>query len=130
MVSFIDDNVSTHSGPTQPKIIDGYPKLAEHMGSTPEVSIFRRFEALNRQNLLYLQAELTALERELRNLEAESATCDAADPRSQYSRDWEWMNITDEKSNMNPQWRLFLRIRAILKEYSKQLIYRPCEGRT
>jgi hypothetical protein len=95
--------------------------LAEHMGSTPEVSIFRRFETLNRQNLLYLQAELTALEKELRNLEAESATCDAADPRSQYSRDWEWMNMTDEKSNMNPQWQLFLRIRVILKEYSKQL---------
>ena len=122
MVSFIDDNVSIHSGPTKPKIIDGYPKLAEHMGSAPEISIFRRFEALNRQNLLYLQAELTALERELRNLEVESATCDATDPRSQYSRDWEWMNMTDKNSNMNPQWLLFLRIRATLKEYSKQLI--------
>ncbi|KIM92788.1 hypothetical protein OIDMADRAFT_139048 [Oidiodendron maius Zn] len=122
MLPFIDDNVSTHSGPNRPKIVDGYPKLAEHMGSTPEVSIFRRFETLNRQNLLYLQAELTALEKELRNLEAESATCDAADPRSQYSRDWEWMNITDEKSNMNPQWQLFLRIRAILKEYNETLL--------
>jgi hypothetical protein len=129
MVSFVDDNVSIHSGPTLPKIIDGYPKLAEHMGSGPEISIFRRFEALNRQNLLYLQAELTALERELRNLEAESATCDTAEPRSQYSRDWEWMNMTDENSNMNPQWQLFLRIRAILKEYSKQLISTTCKER-
>lgn len=129
MASFIDDNVSIHSGPTQLKITDGYPKLAEHMSSAPEISIFRRFEALNRQNILYLQAELTTLERELRNLEAESATCDAADPRSQYSRDWEWMNTTDENSNVNPQWELFLRIRAILKEYSKQLIYTPREER-
>jgi hypothetical protein len=118
-MSFIDDNVSTHSGPSKSKIINGYPKLAEHMGGTPEISIFRRFETLNRQNLLYLQAELTALERELRNLEAESAACDAADPRSQYSRDWEWMSMTDEKSNINPQWQLFLRIRVVLKEYSK-----------
>jgi hypothetical protein len=127
MVSFTDDNVSTHSSPTQPKIIDGYPKLAEHMGSAPEISIFRCFEALNRQNLLYLQAELTALERELQNLEAESATCDTGDPRSKYSRDWEWLNMPDEKSSTNPQWQLFLRIRAILKEYSKQSNYTPYE---
>lgn len=129
MASFIDDNVSVHSYPTQPKIIDGYPRLAEHMGSTPEISIFRRFESLSRQNLLYLQAELTTLERELRILEAESAACDAADPRSRYARDWEWMNMIDEESNRNPQWQLFLRIRAVLKEYSKQLIYTPCEER-
>ena len=129
MASFIDDNVSIHSCPTQPKIIDGYPKLAEHMGSAPEISIFRRFESLNRQNLLYLQAELTTLERELRNIEAESASCDTADPRSLYARDWEWMNIIDEKSNMNPQWQLFLRIRTILKEYSKQLVYTPYKER-
>jgi hypothetical protein len=119
MASFIDDSISTHRGPIQLKIVDGYPKLAEHMGGASEISIFRRFEALNRQNLLYLQAELTVLERDLRSLEAESASCDSADPRSQYSRDWEWMNITDEKSNTNPQWQLFLRIRALLKEYSK-----------
>jgi len=129
MVSFIDENVSMHSCPALPKLVDGYPRLAEHMGTAPEISIFRRFEALNRQNLLYLQAELIRLERRLRNVEADSATCDASDPRSRCSRDWEWMNITDEKINVNPQWQLFMQIRGILKEYSRQLIYPPCEER-
>lgn len=119
MVPSTDNNMSVHNDPTQPRIIDGYPKLAEHMGSFPEISIFKRFETLNRQNLLYLQAELTSLEKELRYLETESAKCDAADPRSQYSRDWEWMGLADEKSDVNPQWQLFMRIRAILKEYSE-----------
>jgi hypothetical protein len=95
------------------------------MSTAPEISIFRRFEALNRQNLLYLQAELTRLERQLRNIEADSAACDASDPRSRYSRDWEWMNITDEKFNVNPQWQLFMRVRGTLKEYSKLLIDLP-----
>jgi hypothetical protein len=125
MVSFSDDNISTHSSPSKPKVSDGYPKLAEHMSSAPEISIFRRFSALNIQNLLYLQAELTALEKELQTLEAESATCDTGDPRSQYCRDWEWLNMADEKSGINPQWQLCLRMRAILKEYSKQFLYPP-----
>lgn len=114
MTSFVDDNPYA-----QPRLVQGYPTLAQHMSSTPEISIFKRFETLNRQNLLYLQAELTSLEKQLRNFEAESTKCDESDPRSQYSRDWEWMTMTDERSTFNPQWKLFLRIRGVLKEYSK-----------
>ncbi|KAK7729616.1 hypothetical protein SLS57_002104 [Botryosphaeria dothidea] len=44
----------------------GYPKLAELMNLIPETSIFRRFGTLNSLNLLYLQAELTDIERKLR----------------------------------------------------------------
>jgi len=116
MTSFVDDNANA-----QPRLVQGYPTLAQHMSGTPEISIFKRFETLNRQNLLYLQAELTSLEKKLRNLEAESTKCDDGGPRSQYSRDWEWMTMIDEKSTPNPQWQLFLRIRAVLKEYSKHL---------
>jgi hypothetical protein len=45
----------------------GYAQLASLMGAHPEVAVFRRFGALNAQNLLYLQAELTHLELELRS---------------------------------------------------------------
>jgi hypothetical protein len=40
------------------------------MGTFPETAIFRRFGALNAQNLLCLQAEPTALEQALREVEA------------------------------------------------------------
>ena len=128
MATFIDDNIASDGRITLPKLIDGYPKLAEHMGNAPELSVFRRFEALNRQNLLYLQAELTGLERQLRIVEADSANCDSTDPRSRYSRDWEWMSITDEKATANSQWRLFARIRSVLKEYSKEISDLRYEG--
>lgn len=43
----------------------GYPKLAALMNLIPETCIFRRFGTLNSLNLLYLQAELTDIERKL-----------------------------------------------------------------
>jgi hypothetical protein len=45
--------------------IVGYPSLAGQIELRPETAIFRRFGSLNAENLLYLQAELTSLEREL-----------------------------------------------------------------
>ena len=46
-------------------LVAGYPKLAGKMELRPETSVFRRFGALNSRNLLYLQAEITALEKDL-----------------------------------------------------------------
>lgn len=45
-----------------------YNKLSKFMGSWPEVAIFRRFGALNAQNLLFMQAELVRLEDELQSI--------------------------------------------------------------
>jgi len=45
--------------------IKGYPKLAGQIELCPETAIFRRFGALNAENLLYFQAELVWLETEL-----------------------------------------------------------------
>jgi hypothetical protein len=44
-------------------IVHGYLGLAEHMVGDPELCLFRRFDALNAKNLLYLQAELCLGER-------------------------------------------------------------------
>lgn len=46
----------------------GYHKLARELGIRPQSAISRTFGALNARNLLYLQAELTALELALRDL--------------------------------------------------------------
>jgi hypothetical protein len=46
--------------------MEGYAKVAHLMGTHGEFGIFRRFQTLNMQNLLYLQAEITHLEAELR----------------------------------------------------------------
>jgi hypothetical protein len=108
-----------------PPLIEGYPKLACHMGTYPEHAIYRRFDGLNAQNLLYFQAELTHLERKLRRLEA--ADFGSTDEnRFNYSKDWYWLsNSACEESS--EQLDTVRAIRGRLKEYSwfKNLVLRP-----
>ncbi|KAH8900486.1 hypothetical protein GQ53DRAFT_128597 [Thozetella sp. PMI_491] len=49
--------------------MEGYSRLATFMAAYPEVAILRRFSALGLQRILYLQAELTNLEKSLRAME-------------------------------------------------------------
>ena len=96
----------------------GYARLASLMGTYPEVAIFRRFGALNVQNLLYLQAEITILENELRR--TENADLESADQdRAIYGRDWQTLSDSIDGSGDGSQWRTFLKNRERLKEYSE-----------
>ena len=104
--------------PPPPPLVKGYPKLAERMGLIPEMAAFRKFATLNAQNLLYLQAELTELEKELREKEDQDSQR-SEDNRCLYSRDWYWLGRSAREDD--EQLRIFLRIRETLKEYSKPL---------
>jgi hypothetical protein len=99
----------------------GYPKLACEMGSMPEIAILRRFASLNVQNLLYFQAELVILEKDLREMELESSRlqCEGRPrmPETGYAQDWYWLGHDDNDPH-NRQWQTVLRIRQRLKEYS------------
>ncbi|CZR54979.1 uncharacterized protein PAC_04864 [Phialocephala subalpina] len=104
---------------------EGYPKLASRMGHSPQFAIFRRFAALNARNLLYLQAELTALEKRLEDYAATDEKSSNAD-RAVYSRDWETLKSSLDEGATNfghdkKQWQTFLDIRAKLKEYNEAL---------
>ncbi|OCK94898.1 uncharacterized protein K441DRAFT_559211 [Cenococcum geophilum 1.58] len=109
------------TSPTHPldNLVVGYPKLAGQMGLLPETAIFRRFGALNAQNLLYLQAELTYLEKQLRE-------CERADNKSpkglksRYALDWLWLSRSAADGD-EEQWELVKKIRATLKEYNTAL---------
>ena len=101
-------------------LVTGYPKLAGQMELIPETAIFRRFGALNAQNLLYLQAELIYLEKQLRN-------CELVDnqsrhgSKSKYALDWFWLSQSAIDGD-EIQWNFVLKIREKLKEYSKSKI--------
>ena len=87
----------------------------------PEEAIFRRFASLNIQNLLYYQAELTVLEKQLRDFELgacqfqTSAPDKLPAPVCQYATDWEWLGL---RQPQNPQWQCMLKIRDLLEKYS------------
>ena len=95
----------------------GYPKLAAQMELQPETSLFRRFGFLNAQNLLYLQAELTWLEKRLRECQVEDSM-DSKGNKSQYALNWYWLSQAEDDGDTT-QLDLVLKIRERMKEYSK-----------
>ena len=96
------------------ELIAGYPKLAGQMGLLPEAAIFRTFSALNARNLLYLQAELTTLEKELILCEKQ----DSKDVAKKYAIDWFWLEQSKFEPESAKQHDLVLQMRMKLKEYS------------
>lgn len=105
-----------------PELVEGYPTIANGMGLMPETAILRRFATLNTQSLLYRQAEIIRLERELRALEARShhtkPAADDPEPNNEYwyAKDWYYLGV---QRPQNEQWQKFLVVQNKLEEYSK-----------
>lgn len=94
-----------------------YPRLSEFMSLWPEVAIFRRFGALNVQNLLFLQAEIAHLEAELKMVrEREEKQEDTRGILAQ--RSWFELSQASEDGKYCRQWAVIQDIRARLSEYS------------
>jgi hypothetical protein len=98
--------------------MEGYAQLAWRMSVHGDLAIVRRFAALNIQNILYLQAELVHLERRLR--EKEIASNRSENERLRWhARDWQTLSQDQAPGGEDEcQWRLWLRIRERLREYS------------
>ncbi|KAH8722341.1 hypothetical protein GQ44DRAFT_741716 [Phaeosphaeriaceae sp. PMI808] len=99
-------------------IVKGYPKLAAKFEVLPEVAIFRRFGALNAQNLLYYQAELASLEIKLREQQVHDSN-DREGKGECYATNWHWLKHSKTDSD-GRQLNLIMQIRELLKQYSKQ----------
>lgn len=98
-----------------------YPRLSEFMGLWPEVAIFRRFGALSAQNLLFLQAEIAHLERELQVVrEREEKQEDERGLLAQ--RSWYQLSQATADGEHSPQWAIIQEIRAKLSEYNAFLL--------
>jgi len=105
--------------------MEGYAKLGLLMGEFPEHAIFRRFAALNAQNLLYFQAELVHLERKLRECANEDELSDKQ-RRKDYSKDWWSLSGSESQSDDigedSEQWKTCLEIRDKLQKYNEALV--------
>jgi hypothetical protein len=98
---------------------EGYAKIAERTSHHPELAIFRRFAALNAQNLLHLQAEIHELEADLRAYAEEDAVQPNNSNRAKYSRSWH--KLAHSHSEDRRQYETITTIRARLKEYNDLL---------
>jgi hypothetical protein len=96
----------------------GYPQVATFMGDHPEMAMVRRFRGLNARNLLYLQAELVQIEKELLKCERDDANNKADPYKPYYALDYK---ILAEQEPRNTQLDLILKMRVKLKEYSMSL---------
>ncbi|KAK5097527.1 hypothetical protein LTS08_006941 [Lithohypha guttulata] len=126
---FNKDNVSNMSGNSDaatvggPPLPDpntyshGYQKLSCLMAKLPEFAIYRRFGRLNSLNLLYLQSELHDLEETLYKISQPIAY--STDKRIRMADlGWRALSNTDKAGPHNEQYKLVLRIREVLKEYT------------
>lgn len=105
------------SYPTNPP--SGYPLLAACMGQMPQMAMFRRFSAMNAQDLLYRQAEIVGMEKELHELQHRDAN-KTGRPR-EYTQNWELLRHSARDGN-SEQWDLVKKLRMKLKEYSKHTL--------
>ena len=136
-MSDIENQSSTASEPSTAVAEDsagdcgaGYLRLAEMMGSFPDIAIFRRFGGLSALNLLYYQAELVYLERELVYLSQKDAHSSDGD-RRKYQRDWWLLHQATQAQecveSRNNQYKKFLQIRELLERYRMVLSQGPLE---
>ncbi|KAI1456510.1 hypothetical protein F4805DRAFT_458716 [Annulohypoxylon moriforme] len=96
----------------------GYSKIALFMQDHPEDAMVRRFSALNLQNILYLQAEIIDLERDIEKLEAGNNSS-AEDDRRNFAFDWYTLAHIHDTPDSGEQWGKWLQLRKVLKEYSQ-----------
>jgi len=82
----------------------------------PELAIFRRFGALNAENILYFQAELVSLEQSLRKQQKADSES-GHERRSKYALNWYQLSSSGDHGDTT-QLDLVLRIRQTLKDYS------------
>lgn len=98
--------------------MEGYAKIASFMGRHSESVQVLRFSDINLQNILHLQAEIFGLREDLRKIEAQSQQSSVDDVKN-FALDWHTLASTqDSEGSTNEQWRLIIRLRGSLKEYS------------
>lgn len=101
---------------------NGYDKLASVMGLFPDVAIFRRFATMNVKNILYLQAELMHLEKQLDEA-AQADTMSGDINRREYHRAWFALSRAELLPHGNGrQWKIFLQIREVLQQYNMAIL--------
>jgi hypothetical protein len=110
--------------------MEGYAQIAWRIANHDDLGIFRRFAALQAQDLLYRQAELKVLEIKLRQQESSNSQSQN-ERQTWYSRDWQTLSKAEAVEGIaDTQWQTFLEIRENLAKYSEPFNYVYSFGRS
>jgi hypothetical protein len=96
----------------------GYSKLAGLMVDE-DYLIFRQFKMLASRDLLFLQAELTILEKEFTEI-CQRDRAKSERENDLYDLSWELLSTSKSRDCGGEQWDKALEIRKKLKEYCKR----------
>jgi len=96
----------------------GYHAVARFLDVDTRIPVIRRFGVLNTQDLLYMQAELVQLERELECISREDAESHDAD-RTAYRHSAQALQQSLQRGD-DFQWKKVLEIREKLRQYSTE----------
>ena len=96
--------------------MEGYAKLSSVISTDSEFAVYRKFGALNAQNLLYYQAELLGLEDDLNDIASKDRNSQDSEKR-EFAYDW--AELSQAANGKNLQHEKFMKIRKTLREYSQ-----------
>ena len=112
---------------------------SSHIARDTTLSAYRKFAVLNTRNILYLQSELADLEVQLQQLDAKTNSEEVDNKIWAISRSWRRMRdagiafqesktaVANVQESRDPRdsWNVVLKIRRVLKEYSRLLRQGP-----
>lgn len=94
----------------------GYAKLSSFMVEE-RYAIYRKFQGLACQDLLYRQSELVHLERDLRNIANQDHEAGRENEEKIYALDWRRLSTSAQRGSDSKQWAKALEVRVKLGEY-------------
>lgn len=106
--------------------LEGYEDFSKYIASDGDLSIYRRFGALGARNILYLQAELQALEAQLERLDDEDheeigkLTGNERRDILWAAKSWEsFSKQATTEGRQSEKMNLVIRLRALMKAYGR-----------
>lgn len=104
----------------------GYAQLSQTIALDNDLSMFRRFGALNIRNILYLQSELQTLERKLSDLDGYANDIAKGNAVWSQPRSWHWARASQSTPNARGEsggyWDVVMKIRVLLERYSTPVL--------
>lgn len=98
--------------------MEGWPTVAEMMASNPEFRNLCRFSDLNMKSLLYYQAELFQLRKQLHKHEYHDFRHHKDSLTGEFYSRADFL-VDSQNKEKHEQWDLVVKIRKVLKEYSE-----------